>query len=96
MQRWMIGDGTGLEFPADPDTLRSAGPAFLTTAQHAFGALPQSNRITAITRFQECPGDSTGRKTLLDVRYARPADGLPTELFVKFSRDFDDSRRERA
>ena len=95
MQRWVIGDRSGFEFPADPDTLRSAGPAFLTTALHAFGVLPQGNRITAITRFQECLGGSTGRKVLLDVRYARPADGLPTELFVKFSRDFDDSRRDR-
>ncbi|CRZ13260.1 hypothetical protein [Mycolicibacterium neworleansense] len=95
MQRWVIGDGTGLEFPADPDTLRSAGPDFLTSALHTFGALPQGNRITEITRFQECAGGSTGRKALLDVRYADPADLLPSELFVKFSRDFDNSRRDR-
>lgn len=95
MQRWVTGDGTGLEFPADPDTLRDAGPVFLTAALHAFGALPQENRISAITRFEDCTGGSTGRKALLDVRYADPADGLPTELFVKFSRDFDNPRRDR-
>ncbi|MFV8302762.1 hypothetical protein [Mycolicibacterium peregrinum] len=95
MQRWVTGDGTGLEFPADPDTLRAAGPVFLTAALHAFGALPRENRISAITRFEDCTGGSTGRKALLDVRYADPADGLPTELFVKFSRDFDNPRRDR-
>ncbi|MGA5545866.1 hypothetical protein ACPCIR_28835 [Mycobacterium sp. NPDC051198] len=95
MQRWVTGDGTGLEFPADPDTFRDAGPVFLTAALHAFGALPQDNRISAITRFEDCTGGSTGRKALLDVRYADPADGLPTELFVKFSRDFDNPRRDR-
>lgn len=95
MQRWVTGDGTGLEFPADPDTLRDAGPEFLTSALRAFGVLPPDNRISAITRFEDCTGGSTGRKALLDVRYADPADGLPTGLFVKFSRDFDDPRRDR-
>lgn len=95
MQRWVTGDGTGLEFPADPDTLREAGPAFLTEALRAFGVLPQGDRIVAITRFEECAGGSTGRKALLDVRYAHPAGRLPTELFVKFSRDFDNPRRDR-
>ncbi|WKG01822.1 hypothetical protein [Mycolicibacterium sp. HK-90] len=95
MQRWVIGDETGLEFPADPDTLRTAGPDFLTTALRTFGVLPQHNRITAITRFEECGGGSTGRKALLDVDYAQPDDRLPTELFVKFSRDFDNPRRDR-
>ncbi|MED5813388.1 hypothetical protein VST63_13585 [Mycolicibacterium sp. 050232] len=95
MQRWVTGDSTGLEFPADPDTLRDAGPEFLTTALRSFGILPQENRISAITRFEDCTGGSTGRKALLDVRYADPAAGLPTELFVKFSRDFDDPRRDR-
>ncbi|MGV0814984.1 hypothetical protein ABQF34_23720 [Mycolicibacterium boenickei] len=95
MQRWVTGDGTGLEFPADPDTLRDAGPAFLTSALRAFGVLPQDNRVSAITRFEDCTGGSTGRKALLDVIYAYPVEGLSTELFVKFSRDFDDSRRDR-
>ncbi|OBG89175.1 hypothetical protein A5699_15110 [Mycobacterium sp. E802] len=95
MQRWVTGDATGLEFPADPEALRIAGPDFLTTALHAFGVLPQRNQVVAVTRFEECSGGSTGRKALVDVRYADPADGLPTELFVKFSRDFDNARRDR-
>lgn len=95
MPRWVKGGRTGLEFPADPATLLSAGPDFLTAALQAFGALPQGNRVSAITHFQECGGGSTGRKALLDVDYAHPRVGLPTELFVKFSRDFDNPRRDR-
>lgn len=95
MQTWVIGDRTGLEFPADPDTLRNAGPDFLTSAMRAFGVLPPGNRVSAITRLEECAGGSTGRKALLDVRYAQSVAGLPTELFVKFSRDFGDPRRDR-
>lgn len=95
MQRWVTGDDTGLRFPADPDTLRETGPAFLTAALHAFDVLPRDNRVSVVTRFEDCSGGSTGRKALLDVRYADPADDLPTELFVKFSRDFDSARRDR-
>ena len=39
-------------------------------------------------------GGSTGRKALLSVDYARPEPALPTELFVKFSRDLDDPLRD--
>ncbi|MBU9766003.1 hypothetical protein FR943_19425 [Mycobacterium sp. TNTM28] len=95
MQRWVTGDATGTQFPADPDTLHAAGPDFLTAALRSFGVLTQHNRVTAIIRFQECAGGSTGRKAQLDVRYAHPTDRLPTELFVKFSRDFDNPRRDR-
>lgn len=95
MTRWATGDGTGLDIPADPAGLRAAGTDFLTTAMRAFGTLAQDNRVTRITRFQECDGGSTGRKALLDVEYERCQPGLRTELFVKFSRDFDDPRRDR-
>lgn len=95
MRRWVSAGATGLEFPADPGTLFGAGPEFLTAALQVFGALPRSNRVSAITRFEECGGGSTGRKALLDVEYAHPEIGLPTELFVKFSRDFDNPRRDR-
>ncbi|WP_371454690.1 hypothetical protein [Mycobacterium sp. GA-1841] len=91
----MTGDTTALRFPADPETLRTAGPEFLTTALHTFGVLAEHNRVDAITRLEECSGGSTGRKALLDVRYSHPTGGLPTELFVKFSRDFDNPRRDR-
>src|SRR5206468_2967030 len=38
---------------------------------------------------------SSGAKLELSVEYSRPEPGLPTELFVKFSRDFDDAFRDR-
>lgn len=41
-----------------------------------------------------CPGGSTGAKFFLTVEYAKPDPSLTTELFVKFSRDFADPRRD--
>jgi hypothetical protein len=41
-----------------------------------------------------CPGGSTGEKLLLCVEYAHPEPHLHTELFVKFSRDFNDPIRD--
>jgi hypothetical protein len=54
------------------------------------------NFVTRITELQEILGGSTGRKALLSVEYANCAPGLHTDLFVKFSRDFDDTRRDQA
>jgi hypothetical protein len=84
--RWATGDATGLAFPADPAALRDAGTVFLTKA---FGT-----PVDEIIRCQEVSGGSTGRKVLLDVAYGSPRDDLPTELFVKFSRDFDNPLRD--
>lgn len=95
MNRWVTGDATGLALPADPATLRDAGADYLTTALRRFGTLAPDNRVRRVLRFQECGGGSTGRKALLDVEYERPQPGLRTELFVKFSRDFDNPRRDR-
>lgn len=95
MTRWATGDATGLAIPADPATLRAAGTEFLTTAIRRFGTLAPDNTVSRVTRFQECGGGSTGRKALLDIEYERPQPGLRTELFVKFSRDFDNPRRDR-
>ncbi|MGW0160766.1 hypothetical protein ACWDUN_15780 [Mycobacterium sp. NPDC003323] len=92
MTRWAATDD-GLQFPAEPDALREAGAEFLTGAMRAFGSLAGDNRVTAVTRFEECGGGSTGRKAMLDVEYLRP--GPPNGLFVKFSRDFDNARRDR-
>lgn len=92
MTRWARTDH-GLLFPAEPEALRIAGAEFLTTALHSFGTLDADNQVTEVTRFEECSGGSTGRKALMDVEYLRP--GLPTKLFVKFSRDFDNPRRDR-
>jgi len=84
---------SGVRFPADPETLIAAGPDFLTAALRSFGALPPDNAVAEITRFESVSGGSTGRKALLDVRYLRPCT-LPTELFVKFSRDLDNPDRD--
>jgi len=92
---WVTGDATGLRLPAHAGALRDGGAEFLTVAFRASGALGADNRVTRITQFEECPGGSTGCKLLLAVDYARPADGLHRELFVKFSRDFDDPIRDR-
>ena len=90
------GDDSGLLIPAHSAALRDAGEPFLTAAFRASGALAADNRVLRITRFEDCAGGSTGRKLLLSVAYQKPAPGLPTDLFVKFSRDFDDPNRDRA
>lgn len=93
---WVTGDSLGLVIPAHREALRDGGEAFLTRAFHAAGSLDPDNEIRRITRFDECPGGSTGRKLLLSVEYRRPAPDLHRDLFVKFSRDFDDPIRDRA
>ncbi|WNG88409.1 hypothetical protein C6A87_003935 [Mycobacterium sp. ITM-2016-00317] len=87
------GDHLGLPFPADASTLHEAGPDFLTAALHRSGALADDDAVVAVDELTEFRGGSTGRKALLTVSYRRPG-GLPRELFVKFSRDFDDPARD--
>jgi hypothetical protein len=89
------GDDTGLKIPAHGDALRSVGGSFLTKAFHRFGSLPPDNRVTRINRFEPCLIGSTGQKWFLSIVYAHPQPSLPTELFVKFSRDFTDGIRDR-
>jgi hypothetical protein len=93
---WVPGDMLGLQIPAHSEALRAGGESFLTDAFRSAGALAADNRVTRITQFEECPGGSTGRKLFLSVAYEKPAPGLFTALFVKFSRDFDDAIRDRA
>ncbi|WP_275227167.1 hypothetical protein [Novosphingobium album (ex Liu et al. 2023)] len=88
------GDHTGLVIPAHEAALREDGAAFLTRAFRAFGALADDNAVTRIVRLDRCPGGSTGAKFFLTVAYARSDPALKTELFVKFSRDFADVRRD--
>jgi hypothetical protein len=92
---WVPGDMLGLNIPAHSEALRVGGESFLTEAFRASGALAADNRVAEITRLEEWPGGSTGRKLLLSVAYEKPAPGLHTELFVKFSRDFSDAVRDR-
>ncbi|OBF75977.1 hypothetical protein A5750_09690 [Mycobacterium sp. 852002-51613_SCH5001154] len=91
---WAAGDRYGLTFPADPAALESGAAPFLTAAFLASGAL-RDNGIARVTEFAEVAGGSTGRKAILSVEYAGPAPELPADLFVKFSRDFDDRTRDR-
>lgn len=93
---WVQGDHLGLEIPAHIEALRAQGAAFLTRAFHASGALSGDNVVSAITRLEECHGGSTGRKFLLAVHYAEPNPDLHTDLFIKFSRDFDDRIRDQS
>ncbi|OBJ49279.1 hypothetical protein [Mycobacterium sp. 1423905.2] len=90
----MTGDQLGQPIPADPVTLRAAGPEFLTRAFWAAGTLAPDDAVTHITRFGEVAGGSTGRKATLSVRYRNVDTKAPTELFVKFSRDFDNPVRD--
>jgi hypothetical protein len=92
---WVPGDTWGLPIPAHSAALRAGGEAFLTQAFRVAGVLAADNSVTRITQLEECPGGSTGRKLLLSVEYERPARDLHTDLFVKFSRDFDDEIRDR-
>ncbi|BBY36949.1 hypothetical protein MMAN_10830 [Mycobacterium mantenii] len=94
ISHWAVGDRYDVPFPADPAALHSGGAGFLTEAFLASGAL-RDNAIASVTGFSEVAGGSTGRKAALSVEYAKPAPGLPTELFVKFSRDFADPARDR-
>ena len=93
--RWVTGDHFGIPIPADPAALRAGGTAFLTEAFRASGALNADTSVAGISRFEEVPGGSTGRKLLLRVEYDKP-DGQPhTDLFVKFSRDLENPIRDR-
>ena len=89
------GDQSGIRFPAHPTALREDGVTFLTNAFRSSGALGDDNEVLRIDRWHEVGEGSTGRKVLLDVQYANPRPQLPAELFVKFSRDFDDPLRDR-
>lgn len=90
----MKGDATGLLIPAHVDALREDGAGWLTRAFRAFGSLAGDNEVAAIEAITPCPGGSTGHKFLLDVAYAQPGQGLHRRLFLKFSRDFGDERRD--
>ena len=93
---WARGDMSGLDFPAHPEALRSGGPEFLTRAFRASGALEADNSVTRITGFDEWMLGGGGVKVLLSVAYERDAPGLSRDLFVKFSRNFQDKVRDDA
>lgn len=88
------GDDTGIELPTHPAELWNRGSVFLSDALRSYGTLASDNAVVNITDFAEVGGGSTGRKAKFSVQYARSDSGLPTELFVKFSRDLDDPVRD--
>jgi hypothetical protein len=95
-ERWVTGDNFGLPVPADAEALLAGGPGFLTTAFRAAGSLDPGNSVAAITRSAEFLEGGAGKKLLLTVAYERPGPALPEQLFVKFSRNFDDELRDSA
>jgi hypothetical protein len=94
IHRYATGHHMRLPFPADPAGLREGGAKFLTDAFRASRTLGDDNAVAGITALTEVAGGSTGRKVALSVEYDRPQPGLRTELFVKFSRDFDNPQRD--
>jgi hypothetical protein len=92
---WAPGDRLGLDLPAHPEALKAGGPEFLTRAFRATGALAPDNRVRAVTRFDDWMVGGTGAKAMLSVTYERDEAGLPRDLFVKFSRNFNDRTRDR-
>ena len=91
---WARGELFGLDFPAHPEALQSAGPEFLTRAFRTSGALGNDNSVTQITGLDEWTLGGTGVKALLSVAYERDTPGLSRDLFVKFSRNFHDKVRD--
>lgn len=89
------GNATGVRMPAHPEALCEAGPEFLTRAFRAFGSLPVDNAVERIVEVAPCTAGNSGQKVFLTVEYARPDPALDTALFVKFSREFTDSFRDR-
>ncbi|MDQ2627003.1 MAG: hypothetical protein M3Y90_08380 [Actinomycetota bacterium] len=88
------GDDTGIVLPVGPEELLNCGSGFLTRALRKYGTLAADDAVAHITDFAEVGGGSTGRKARLSVEYAGRDPQLPTELFVKFSRDLDDPVRD--
>ena len=84
----------GMEIPATSAILKAAGADYLTRAFRASGALAADNRIVRITQAEPCFGGGTGSKMLLALEYQNPTPELPEQLFVKFSRNFDDPMRD--
>lgn len=89
----VIGEQFGLDLPTSIEVFAADGPAFLTRAFQATGALAPDNRVTAITAAVPFEGGGMGPKLRLDVTYERAEPGLDERLFAKFPRPFGDPLR---
>lgn len=94
-KRWVTGDLFGIDIPADAESLISAGPEFLTAAFRACGTIDADNRVSQISSSKEFVGGGTGKKLLLSIQYQVPESRLPEQLFIKFSRNFDNELWDR-
>lgn len=88
-----VGERSGLSVPAHPAAFAAASAEFLTAAFRAFGSIAPGDRVAAIANSIACEGGSTGAKLFIDVTLASAPHAVH-RLFVKFSRDFDDPRRD--
>jgi hypothetical protein len=88
--RWAPGATFGLPVPGDASTLLADGPGWLTRAFRAAGSLSTDNSVIRVEAAREFVGGGTGKKLVCSVAYDRPGPDLPEELFVKFSRNYDD------
>ncbi len=93
---WVRGEQFGIDIPADAETLLAGGAEFLTRAFRAAGTLAADNAVATVDSARPFHGGGTGHKLLLDVAYTSPDANLPTRLFVKFSRNFEDELRDSA
>ncbi|VWX54792.1 hypothetical protein [Novosphingobium sp. 9U] len=89
------GDTNGVRMPACPRGLRQDPQTFLTQAFRAYGVLPATGEVLAVEHIHDVTGGNSGQKLQFDVIYRDAPEGLPTRLFAKFSRDFDDAFRDR-
>jgi hypothetical protein len=94
--RWATGELFGIRIPADAQTLVADGPDFLTKAFQTSGSLAATNRVSRILDAKEFIGGGTGKKLLLTVAYESSESGLPEQLFIKFSRNFENELWDRA
>jgi hypothetical protein len=94
--RWVMGEYFGLQIPADMEALLSRGTDFLTEAFLRFEMMSPGNRVIDVVDAQEFAGGGTGKKFLLSMVYERAEPNLPEQLFVKFSRNFEDELSDRA
>jgi hypothetical protein len=90
---WPVGEITGRPIASHAAALLEGGPSYLTQAFHAAGTLPADNAVSSITDAREWAVGGTGSKLILSVAYAKPTT-LPTDLFVKFSRNPHDAGRD--
>lgn len=93
---YVTGDFTGLAIPAHGEALAAGGAVALTEAFRAFGSIGGETRVAAITRLESCPGGSTGEKFFLSLDFESSCAQSHRDLFVKFSRDFNDPLRDHA